>query len=537
MVDPSLQGYPQSYAHIIKDSSESDQATNTANQIISPLPCLTRRKDSVQLGASEALTPHLGSEFNSHVGDSRKYSLYVQNQLQPKQQQHQQQQTQQQQISQVSVPLYEYGGPLRAPSFTTTSHRLSNVQTSTNPKNILLNPPTLLPSVLPPSNAPAGSDISKISGGSLSVTLPEGQFSSEGHSQSYQNTDPLYAHKRGDSGNSVESRIGDVQDIDFWTPNTTFSFPPKSPLDYQLSPTILSMEQHKKDRNDKVSKQYHLESAKRYLSKKPSYRDPFTERSISTEEAEHLDFSLHILKGLMGFEASAHSIERFLYFIRQNESLKRFIEYEKQKQSIGVLDSNNYSIDELCKYLKSFPKSELEALRDVLQSGRLIVEDWITIIEKSDKWSSTGPHQTVNTGDYPINFDFDDTLIHSETSAMRTSVGDKPFSHPGESISLQVEPLKTSNYATVNSVHYYPRGKLQPELSFKVRTTCSQCGSEKTPEWRKGPESVPTLCNACGLFYNKLIKKYGAFEAESELGRRKRDGEPNNRKLYLQSDM
>lgn len=37
---------------------------------------------------------------------------------------------------------------------------------------------------------------------------------------------------------------------------------------------------------------------------------------------------------------------------------------------------------------------------------------------------------------------------------------------------------------------------------------CKHCGSESTPEWRRGPEGEKTVCNACGIFYSKLIKKY-----------------------------
>ncbi|KAH3901150.1 Gat2p SCDLUD_002633 [Saccharomycodes ludwigii] len=38
---------------------------------------------------------------------------------------------------------------------------------------------------------------------------------------------------------------------------------------------------------------------------------------------------------------------------------------------------------------------------------------------------------------------------------------------------------------------------------------CLHCGQNDTPEWRKGPYGSRTLCNACGLFYGKLVKKFG----------------------------
>lgn len=38
---------------------------------------------------------------------------------------------------------------------------------------------------------------------------------------------------------------------------------------------------------------------------------------------------------------------------------------------------------------------------------------------------------------------------------------------------------------------------------------CYYCNSTSTPEWRRGPDGNRTLCNACGLYYRKLIKKFG----------------------------
>ncbi|KAG7415203.1 Biofilm regulator 1 [Fusarium oxysporum f. sp. rapae] len=36
---------------------------------------------------------------------------------------------------------------------------------------------------------------------------------------------------------------------------------------------------------------------------------------------------------------------------------------------------------------------------------------------------------------------------------------------------------------------------------------CQKCGRTQTPEWRRGPNGMRTLCNACGLHYAKLKKK------------------------------
>lgn len=67
-----------------------------------------------------------------------------------------------------------------------------------------------------------------------------------------------------------------------------------------------------------------------------------------------------------------------------------------------------------------------------------------------------------------------------------------------------------------------PQENLNKGLSMRASTACTQCGSTKTPEWRSGPSGSRTLCNACGLFYSKLVKKMGVEGACDSLKKRKR---------------
>ncbi|KAG8758929.1 hypothetical protein FRC14_007063 [Serendipita sp. 396] len=39
-------------------------------------------------------------------------------------------------------------------------------------------------------------------------------------------------------------------------------------------------------------------------------------------------------------------------------------------------------------------------------------------------------------------------------------------------------------------------------------TCCRSCQTTVTPEWRKGPTGVKDMCNACGLRWNRRVKKY-----------------------------
>ncbi|KAI8921581.1 hypothetical protein BC831DRAFT_376173, partial [Entophlyctis helioformis] len=45
--------------------------------------------------------------------------------------------------------------------------------------------------------------------------------------------------------------------------------------------------------------------------------------------------------------------------------------------------------------------------------------------------------------------------------------------------------------------------KLIREMSRGL--SCFNCGTTKTPVWRRAPDRINNLCNACGLF----VKHYG----------------------------
>ncbi|CCC69707.1 hypothetical protein NCAS_0D01260 [Naumovozyma castellii] len=48
-------------------------------------------------------------------------------------------------------------------------------------------------------------------------------------------------------------------------------------------------------------------------------------------------------------------------------------------------------------------------------------------------------------------------------------------------------------------------------------TMCTHCKEIDTPEWRRGPDGCRTLCNACGIFYRKLLGRFSKEEANLKM--------------------
>lgn len=72
-----------------------------------------------------------------------------------------------------------------------------------------------------------------------------------------------------------------------------------------------------------------------------------------------------------------------------------------------------------------------------------------------------------------------------------------------------------------------------PEVIDRQTKRCHRCGTDETLEWRRGPHGVRTLCNACGLFHAKLVKRKGAALAAKELLSRKVIKGKNGRRIPI----
>ncbi|OIT07928.1 PREDICTED: GATA transcription factor 16-like [Nicotiana attenuata] len=66
--------------------------------------------------------------------------------------------------------------------------------------------------------------------------------------------------------------------------------------------------------------------------------------------------------------------------------------------------------------------------------------------------------------------------------------------------------------------------------------TCSDCHTTRTPLWRSGPAGPKSLCNACGIKYNKKRRQLlGLDKGRSDKGKKKRkiSGEKNGQSLKM----
>lgn len=107
-----------------------------------------------------------------------------------------------------------------------------------------------------------------------------------------------------------------------------------------------------------------------------------------------------------------------------------------------------------------------------------------------------------------------DRLIKSHGSS-------SPNDHADHSVvAFTIKAVKP--HSTMISEIIPKKNFLNKDLCWKTSILCSQCGITLTPEWRSGPSGSRSLCNACGLFYSKHVKKIGVARACLCLKKRKK---------------
>ena len=92
--------------------------------------------------------------------------------------------------------------------------------------------------------------------------------------------------------------------------------------------------------------------------------------------------------------------------------------------------------------------------------------------------------------------------------------------------SLQKSPPLSTTTPTLPTTPIPPtiNNQLKKETSNKM--CCVTCHTEKSPEWRRGPNGQKNLCNACGLRYARAVNKQ---ENNTQSKRRKSDTKTNSK--------
>lgn len=238
---------------------------------------------------------------------------------------------------------------------------------------------------------------------------------------------------------------------------------------------------------------------------------------------------------------NAKSVELFqkLKWLNSNKreilELMRVVDNDEKLQSLLYAEIESGSntdckIEEFYNHINTYANSKVLKFHSVSQNLSNLTNIWL-------KMKKIESHGSVDSQPI-IDQKFALTLQPSTSSPFATGTQPNKYnlnnlnptsSYPGESVSLQVVPLRLNDKQ--QHIDFKSQGVLHPDLSIKMKMVCAHCGSTSTPEWRKGPEDARTLCNACGLFHMKLVKRIGAEAAAKELRKRRENGEQNNRRL------
>ncbi|CAI4679970.1 AAC_collapsed_G0042280.mRNA.1.CDS.1 [Saccharomyces cerevisiae] len=132
-------------------------------------------------------------------------------------------------------------------------------------------------------------------------------------------------------------------------------------------------------------------------------------------------------------------------------------------------------------------------------------------------------------------------LYHRHAFLSTSSSSPPPRPVPGRPRAIQRQPtLTTSSHfinnsnpgaAAVSTTTPAANSDEKNPNAKKIIEFCFHCGETETPEWRKGPYGTRTLCNACGLFYRKVTKKFGSKSSNLLLRYRRSIDLANDRRI------
>ena len=203
------------------------------------------------------------------------------------------------------------------------------------------------------------------------------------------------------------------------------------------------------------------------------------------------------------------------------------IEYNKLSTELNCLRSEskfeNKSLPSLYQLTQQIPNS-VDHIKNnnnnIIQNGQSPIIN--PILSTANTHNIHGnPMELNNSGSYYIQKA--NSYPHSPLTPPMSlySVQQHPIKQQHQHPSLRTNDDNNTLYTaeTLCSMIKNPKRKILKKRVYNKKKKnvrlikCFHCGEVQTPEWRRGPYGNRTLCNACGLYYRKLIKRFDTKNA------------------------
>jgi hypothetical protein len=231
---------------------------------------------------------------------------------------------------------------------------------------------------------------------------------------------------------------------------------------------------------------------------------------MKKKEMQHFDTTLltsfrkHLMK---------ETYYKILWWTEQISSIS-------QKSKTGFIQNDEINYLALCAYkiLNEYRiwktlYSELitepaNAYREQTQGSQIQASqdpplDTTTSTQSDQYQQSIQQHMSENVSEKPIvttptSIDSDTTYTKKRKLSISVLTNSKDYVGTGNSSNSLVSPTFQSSSSSSNDDNSLYSPSMVKELK-----TCDWCGTDKTPEWRRGPKGPKTLCNACGIKCSK----------------------------------
>ncbi|KAI5969734.1 hypothetical protein CANMA_001196 [Candida margitis] len=221
-----------------------------------------------------------------------------------------------------------------------------------------------------------------------------------------------------------------------------------------------------------------------------------------------------------------------------SELIKFFTYFESKCKEINVLsyytyENTGHTFENVLQRMKS---AEIDQVLNNLRKVSGLLED---VKRHKDKkqllmGSKVAKAQSGNSASAGIKRGLSQHMLNScaQKKNRRKNLKMEPFLSGGNLLPGNVSTDPNDACLYFERKNQFEESRVGPDSTLKPEVVCQHCHSKETPEWRRGPEGSRTLCNACGLFYSKLIKKYGLHEADKIMLERKQTGAVNDRRIF-----